>query len=268
MEGRLRWIGLPFAAAVALWPRPAPPVIWVAVDGADAAIIVQGREVALRPGVRGYATDLWAQRRGLAVPADMESARGALFDCDYWSCVARPGVAPQLGVWWTRRKPHAERLAELCARSDVLVLRADLTPPAACRDALVLTAADFDRGGAAEIYGRLGLAGGVVAAAARRAALDGAGADTALSSPHAVQAAEFVAVHWTAQVGEIELAEPPSRTPGGSSQVVPPLATPAACQASACAGRRAGEADVVAIGVGGASSLIGLVTAKMPVGVM
>jgi len=151
-QGRLRWIGLPFAAAVALWPRPAAPVIWVAVDGADAAINIQGREVALRPGVRGYATDLWAQRRGLAVPADMETARGALFDCDYWSCAARPGVTPSLGIWWTRRKPHPERLAELCARSDILVLRADVARPSACRDTLVLGPADFDRGGAAEIF--------------------------------------------------------------------------------------------------------------------
>lgn len=151
-QGRLRWIGLPFAAAVALWPRPAAPAIWVAVDGADAAINVQGREIALRPGVRGYATDLWAQRRGLAVPADMQTARGAFFDCDYWSCAARPGVTPALGVWWTRRKPHADRLAELCARSDILVLRADVAPPASCRDTLVLAPSDFDRGGAAEIY--------------------------------------------------------------------------------------------------------------------
>ena len=155
-DGRLRWIGLPFAAAVALWPRPAPPVIWLAGDGADAALAVQGREVVLRPGVRAYATDLWAQRRGLAVPADMERARGALFDCDYWSCAARPGVAPTLGLWWTRRKPHEERLAELCAASDILVLRAAVTLPAACRDTRVLRSADFERGGSAEIFGSRG----------------------------------------------------------------------------------------------------------------
>jgi competence protein ComEC len=155
-NGRLRWIGLPFAAAVALWPRPAPPVIWLANDGADAALAVQGREVVLRPGVRSYATDLWAQRRGLVVPTDAERARGALFDCDYWSCAARAGVTPALGLWWTRRKPHAERLAELCAASDILVLRADVTPPTACRDTLVLHPDDFARGGAAEVFGTRG----------------------------------------------------------------------------------------------------------------
>lgn len=151
-NGWLRWIGLPLAAAVAFWPRPAPPVIWVADDGADAAIAVRGQEVALRPGVRAYATELWAQRRGLAVPADMLRARGAVFDCDYWSCAARPGIKPSLGIWWTRRKPKPERLGELCAASDILVLRADVPLPAGCRDAIVLRPGDFAAGGAAEVY--------------------------------------------------------------------------------------------------------------------
>ncbi|HVM99252.1 MAG TPA: ComEC/Rec2 family competence protein [Caulobacteraceae bacterium] len=151
-SGWLRWLGLPLAAAVALWPRPAPPLIWVAADGRDAAVAARGQEVTLRPGVRGYATDLWAQRRGLAVPADMLRARGALFDCDYWSCVARPGVKPALGIWWTRRAPKPARLDELCARSEILVMRADVTLPGACRDAVVLRPGDFTGGGAAEIY--------------------------------------------------------------------------------------------------------------------
>jgi competence protein ComEC len=150
-RGRLRWLGLPLAAAVALWPRPAPPQIWLASDGADAAVAARGQEVTLRPGVRAYATGLWAQRRGLAVPADMQRARGALFDCDYWSCVARPGVRPALGVWWTRRKPRPGRLAELCAGADILVLRADVATPPACRDVRVLRPADFAAGGAAEL---------------------------------------------------------------------------------------------------------------------
>jgi competence protein ComEC len=151
-NGWLRWIGLPLAFAVALWPRPPAPLIWVAADGRDAAIVAHGQEVALRPGVRSYATNLWAQRRGLAVPADMTRARGALFDCDYWSCTARSGVKPALGIWWTRRKPKPERLAELCASSDILVLRADVDLPTACRDAVVLRPGDFAAGGAAEVF--------------------------------------------------------------------------------------------------------------------
>jgi competence protein ComEC len=151
-KGRLRWLALPLAAAVAFWPRPEPPVIWVAGDGGDAAVAAHGQEVALKPDVRTYATDLWAQRRGLAVPADMTRARGALFDCDYWSCAPRPGVSPALGIWWTRRKPKPERLGELCARSDVLVLKAEVPLPGSCRDVVVLRPGDFAGGGAAEIY--------------------------------------------------------------------------------------------------------------------
>jgi competence protein ComEC len=151
-RGWLRWLGLPLAAAVASWPRPPAPVMWISGDGGDAAVISHGQEVVVRPGVKTYATDLWAQRRGLAIPADMARARGALFDCDYWSCAARPGVSPGLSIWWTRRKPKPERLAELCARSDILVLRAAVDLPPACREAIVLRPGDFTAGGAAEVF--------------------------------------------------------------------------------------------------------------------
>lgn len=151
-NGWLRWLGLPLAAAVALWPRPPSPVAWIASDGGDAAIAVAGREVALKPGVRSYATQLWAQRRGLQVPADMAQARGAFFDCDFWSCAPRPGVTPSLAIWWTRRAPKPDRLAELCARADVLVLKAEADLPHACRGVLVLRPADFAAGGAAELF--------------------------------------------------------------------------------------------------------------------
>ena len=82
----------------------------------------------------------------------MMAARGALFDCDYWSCAARPGVKPALGIWWTRRKPKPDRLGALCESSDILVLRAVVTPPGSCRDTLVLTPEQFAIGGAAEVY--------------------------------------------------------------------------------------------------------------------
>jgi len=151
-RGWLRWLGLPLAAAVAFWPRPPAPVMWISGDGGDAAVISRGQEVVVRPGVKAYATGLWAQRRGLAIPADMARARGALFDCDYWSCAARPGVSPGLGIWWTRRKPKPDRLAELCARSDILVLRAVVDLPGSCRNAIVLRPGDFASGGAAEVF--------------------------------------------------------------------------------------------------------------------
>ena len=65
---------------------------------------------------------------------------------------ARAGVKPALGIWWTRRKPKPERLSALCASSDILVLKADVDVPAACRDTLVLTPINFAMGGAAEVF--------------------------------------------------------------------------------------------------------------------
>jgi hypothetical protein len=82
----------------------------------------------------------------------MTQARGGLFDCDYWSCAPRSGVTPALGIWWTRRQPKPDRLAELCARSDILILRADVTLPGACRDVVVLRPGDFAGGGSAELF--------------------------------------------------------------------------------------------------------------------
>jgi competence protein ComEC len=151
-RGRLRWIGLPMAAAVALWPRPAPPVAWIAADGGDAAIVSNGQMIAMKPGTRAYATGLWAQRRNLYVPADPASAQRALFDCNRTACAPTPEAHPAIAAWWTKRLPKPARLAALCANADILILRATTPLPGACHDVLVLGRAAFDRGGAVEIF--------------------------------------------------------------------------------------------------------------------
>jgi competence protein ComEC len=151
-RGRLRWLGVPMAAAVALWPRGAPPLAWVASDGDDAAIVVSGQEVPLRPTMRLYATQLWAQRRGFALVADPTPLQQSLFDCDRKHCVPRSGTRPALGAWWTIRKPKPDDLDALCRASSILVTRAAIAPPPSCAGVLVLGAPDFARGGAAEIY--------------------------------------------------------------------------------------------------------------------
>lgn len=151
-RGRLRWIGLPMAAAVALWPRPAPPAAWIAADGGDAAVVANGQMVAMKVGTRAYATGLWAQRRNLVVPNDPASAQRALFDCNRTACAPTPQARPAIAAWWTKRVPKPERLAALCANADILILRATTPLPGACHDVLVLGRAAFERGGAAEIF--------------------------------------------------------------------------------------------------------------------
>ena len=61
-------------------------------------------------------------------------------------------MTPALAIWWTRREPKPDRLAELCARADILVLKAEVDLPRACRGALVMRPADFAAGGAAEVF--------------------------------------------------------------------------------------------------------------------
>ncbi|MEO8811940.1 MAG: competence protein ComEC, partial [Caulobacteraceae bacterium] len=105
-----------------------------------------------KPGVRAYATQLWAQRRGLTLPIDPAGATGGQFDCDRMGCVPVGPYRPAIAAWWTKRIPKPERLDRLCMAADILILRAPVTPPPSCRAALVLTRADFARGGAAEVF--------------------------------------------------------------------------------------------------------------------
>jgi competence protein ComEC len=152
-RGPLRWIGVPMAAAVALWPRPAAPVAWIASDGDDAAVVVHGQAVALKPAQRLYAVQTWAQRRGLSLPVDPAAAQAAVADCSRSGCAPSPALRPAIAAWWTVRKPKPGVLDDVCRNADIMIFtRATFTLPSACRPTIVLGPADFAQGGAAEIF--------------------------------------------------------------------------------------------------------------------
>lgn len=148
-KGRLRWLGAPLAMAVLFSPRPAPPDVWIAADGAAMAVR-QGRQaVLLRPDARRFAADLWARRRGLAVAEDPEAARDALFACDRFACLPRAG--PDLALWAGRKPPEHTEFDELCATGRLVVLRSN-APWRGCEGAFLLSAPDFAAGGSAELW--------------------------------------------------------------------------------------------------------------------
>ena len=151
-RGHLRWIGVPMAAAVALWPRPTPPVAWMSGDGGDAALVVNGEVVALKPQTRLYATQAWAQRHAWRLPAEPDAAVRALFDCDRSACAPHVDTRPAIAAWWTKREPKTDRLATLCDHAEILIIRASTPLPGACRGVRVFGREAFRRGGAAEIY--------------------------------------------------------------------------------------------------------------------
>ena len=158
-RGPIRWVGLPMAAAVLVWPRPPAPVAWIAADGDDAAIVIGLLEVPLKPGARQYATQLWAQRRGFSLSSTLDAAiaeQSRAFDCDRKGCAANGFDRPALSAWWSRRPPSAARFEALCAHADILILRADVAPPPSCAKGIVIGAASFSRGGAAEVFGTPG----------------------------------------------------------------------------------------------------------------
>jgi len=151
-KGRLRWLGAPLAMAVILWPRPPVPDVWIASDGAAAAVREGGEAVLLRPEARRFAADLWARRRGLSVPADeagAEAVRDLRFDCDRFACL--PRGEPDVALWAGKKAPKPAEFDELCARGRLVILRSS-APARGCEDAFLLTADDFARGGAAELW--------------------------------------------------------------------------------------------------------------------
>lgn len=148
-RGPLRWLGLPFAAAVMLWPRAPAPDLWIGDGGTQAAWVEAGEAVVARPGVRQFAVDVWSRRRGVN-PVE-RSAEG--WTCTRFSCAPYSAEAGPLAIWWGRRAPSVEQIGTLCASAPVVAVRAPVPVlPASCRGRLVLDGVDYARGGAVELW--------------------------------------------------------------------------------------------------------------------
>jgi competence protein ComEC len=150
-KGPLRWLGLPLFAAVTLAPRPPTPVAWIAAEAPNAAV-ASGREAVPLRDTQAFAFELWARRRGLAIPADPKAAAAPLFGCDRDACTPLAAAPLRLAGWWRRVPPSAADLAELCAGAEVVVLRTGEGTSPLCQGRLVLGRQELAKGGAAEIY--------------------------------------------------------------------------------------------------------------------
>ncbi|CAN5471735.1 ComEC/Rec2 family competence protein [soil metagenome] len=148
-KGRLRWLGLPLAAAVLVWPRAPTPDLWIG-DGGTNAAFHRGRDaVVVRPVVREFAADLWSRRRGLTLTDRPDED----WVCGRFACAPLKPQAGPVALWWGRKPPGDEALAALCASAPVVSSRAVLNRlPAACKDTLVLDGADYRTGGAVELW--------------------------------------------------------------------------------------------------------------------
>lgn len=148
-RGPIRWIGLPFALAVSLAPRPEPPSLWIAADGAQVALR-QGREaVLIRPDVKRFGAERWAQRHGLVATPDA-ATRDLYFACDRWTCIPAAGAPIPVAISWSRKTPDSEALAGLCAAAELVVIRPEM-PAGACPGKIVLSGRDFAQGGSVEL---------------------------------------------------------------------------------------------------------------------
>ncbi len=148
-RGPLRWLGLPFAAAVMLWPRAPTPDLWIGDGGTNAAWVEAGEAVVARPGVRRFAVDVWSRRRGVA-PVERPDAG---WTCTRFSCAPETADAGPLALWWGKGAPSVEQLDALCAAAPVVSVRAPVAAlPASCGERLVLDGVDYARGGAVELW--------------------------------------------------------------------------------------------------------------------
>ena len=145
-DGRLRWLGAPFALTVLVWPRPEPPLAWIADEGGQAAIVRGGQADFMRPGRQAFASDLWARRRGLT------AAEPAAFRCDRLICTSEGGT-PAISSSATRKPPKPAAWDRLCRRADIVLLKSRAEPPPGlCTEALILGPDAFARGGSVEIW--------------------------------------------------------------------------------------------------------------------
>jgi competence protein ComEC len=150
-RGRLRWLGLLPFAAVAVWPRPPTPDVWIAAGGANLAVAEAGRSLVLRPDVQSFGRELWSNRRGLVMPGTSQEAawRALAYRCDRDACTPLAAAPVKVAAWWRRRPPREGELAELCNGAELVVLR---TGEGVCPGRQVVNEAMLKRGGAAELY--------------------------------------------------------------------------------------------------------------------
>lgn len=142
-QGRLRWLGLPFACAVLLWPREAAPDVWINSQGTNLAIRVGDQAELVRPRVGLFAADIWSRRRGLVL-----STQGNERSCRRSRCALTVGDETW-AVWFGRRAPNSEEMTALCEGTIGVVVRAEVAVlPESCRASLVLDGRDLARGSA------------------------------------------------------------------------------------------------------------------------
>lgn len=146
-RGWWRVLGLPMAMAVMIWPREAPPEIWIA-DGGTNAVWFEDGEAQMMRTVRAFGTRMWSQRWDVEVaPRVREEWR-----CGRTYCRSMEAEKP-VALWWGRAVPSQEVLEDMCAAAEVVAVRSIVNPlPQTCKNRLVLDGADFTNKGAVELW--------------------------------------------------------------------------------------------------------------------
>lgn len=148
MRGRSRWAGVLVASAILWWPRVAAPDVWIDPQGGNAAVRDGDVAYVLRPRVRQYGYQLWTQHYALA-PSE---AQNPSYSCHGYGCTPLPGAAYKVAFWFSNKQPKDKLLSDMCAASDLIVLRSpDARWPKSCDGVNRITGEDLKRLGALEL---------------------------------------------------------------------------------------------------------------------
>lgn len=146
IKGRARWLGLLTATTILWWPRLAVPDMWLDPQGSNAAIRIDSTAYVLRGKVRQYGFEQWTRRYGLN-PVELQD-----YACHGYGCVPLASARYRVGFWFSNKPPKADRLAQLCHASTLIVLRNPVGDwPAACSGVNHISAGDFNQLGAMEL---------------------------------------------------------------------------------------------------------------------
>jgi len=150
IRGRARWLGLILAFSILYWPRVVPPDVWIDPEGGNAAVNTGAGAYVLRPKVRTYGFQEWANHYGVKMLDT--PARDADYECHGFACYPLPSAKLRVGFWFSRKPPKDVVMLTLCLNSDLIVMRDDeLNWPAECKGVNHITAPDLDRLGAMEL---------------------------------------------------------------------------------------------------------------------
>ncbi|MFN3230142.1 MAG: hypothetical protein ACK41P_09845, partial [Asticcacaulis sp.] len=158
-RGPWRWVGLPMLALMLVWPRAAPPDVWVDASGRSALVRMQGggafalsMTLSTSPRPDDFALEQVTRRTGLLLLPETEAEEKRTL-CRRTLCPAMADQRIRTALWRGRKPPSLRDWRVLCHQSELVVLRSPAGPiPAFCQGLLIADARTLKSAGGLALY--------------------------------------------------------------------------------------------------------------------